>query len=117
VFNLSKKENPSINDQKEKIQDFSFAYKMYISARKDFTLGIALGITGSITAAYLVELDKTLFNYSINPVIEIIFRIFILQLILLYLINRYRWRTKIYENSLKGMIKRIEEINRDLDNA
>jgi hypothetical protein len=114
---LSKAKGDAIILQKEKIQDFSFAYRMYISARKDFVTGIALGITGSITASYIVQLDKTIFNFSSNNVFEILIRIFLLQLILLYIINRYRWRTRIYENSLKGMIERIDEINRDLEKS
>jgi hypothetical protein len=62
--------------QKEKIQDFSFAYRMYISARRDFVIGVTLGITGSIFAAYIVELDKTVFNFSSFTVIDILIRVF-----------------------------------------
>ena len=111
---MSEKEDSSIITQKERIQDFTFAYRMYISSRRDFLLGIALGVTGSITASYIVELDRTLFPYSSNPVFSILFRILLLQLVLVYLVNRYRWRTRNYENSLKGMVKRIEEINQEI---
>lgn len=112
---MSESNIETVKSQKEKIQEFSFAYRMYISARRDFLTGVALGITGSISAAYIVELDKIIFNFSSKTVFPILIRIFLLILLLLYLIHKYSQRTRSYENSLKGMIERIDELKHDLD--
>jgi len=114
---MSDAKGDEIISHKEKIQDLSFAYKMHISSRRDFLSGISLGIIGSITAAYIVELDKTIFMFSPYQVLGILVRIFLLTLLLINIINRYRKRTQIYENSLQGMIERLNEINRDIEKS
>ena len=114
---MSETKDDVLISNKEKIQNLSFSTKMYISSRRDFLNGISLGIIGSITAAYIVELDKTIFMFSPYQVLGILVRIFLLTLLLIIIINRYRKRTKIFENSLQGMIERLNDINRELEKS
>jgi len=106
-----------MEEQKEKIQDVSFAYRMNVSARRDFLLGIAIGITGSLTAAYLVELDRRLFDASAFTVLDIMVRITVLLALLVFVVRRYHARTQRYEDSLRAMSERLTEINRRLEEA
>ena len=112
-----KDEASSMEEQKEKIQDVSFAYRMYVSARRDFLLGIAIGITGSLTAGYLVELDRWLFDASTFTVMDILVRVAVLLALLVFVVRRYHARTQLYETSLKAMSERLTEINRRLEEA
>ncbi|MBN2334528.1 hypothetical protein JXL21_03140 [Candidatus Bathyarchaeota archaeon] len=100
-----------LEDQKEKIREVSFAYKMYVFSRRDFLLGIAIGITGSLTAAYLVELDRVLFQVARFTPVEVVVRILGLSLALGYVVHRYRQRTSQYEESMRKMSERMDEIN------
>jgi len=113
----AKDEASSMEEQKDKIQDVSFAYRMYVSARRDFLLGIAIGITGSLTAAYLVELDRRLFDAPTFTVLDILVRIAVLLALLIFVVRRYHARTQRYEDSLKAMSERLTEINRRLEEA
>jgi hypothetical protein len=114
---IEKDKVSSMEEQKEKIQDVSFAYRMHVSARRDFILGIAIGITGSLTAAYLVELDRRLFDVSTFTVPDILVRVVILLTLLVFVVRRYHARTQLYEDSLKAMSERLTEINRQLEDA
>lgn len=100
-----------LEKQKEIIREVSFAYKMYVSSRRDFLLGIAIGVTGSLTSAYLVELDRTLFDVARFTSAEVAARIIGLSLILGYVVRRYRQRTRQFEESVRNMSDRIDEID------
>lgn len=90
---------------------------MYVSARRDFLLGITIGITGSLTAAYLVELDRLLFDASTFTVLDILVRVAVLLALLVFVVRRYHTRTQLYEISLKAVSERLTEINRQLEDA
>ena len=84
------------NDSKEEllemqklIRDVSVSYRLYLLSRRDFLLGILIGVSGSIIAGNIVQLDNLLTSgeYSI---LGLIIRLGILFSILIYAMLNYR---------------------------
>jgi hypothetical protein len=108
--NVKVSEEEVLEEQRSRIRDVSSSYRIYLMSRRDFLIGVSIGITGSIASGYIIQLDRILFLENPNT-LNIGFRILIILFLLFYLSYRYRKRTKNLEEVLQRMNKRISEIN------
>jgi len=99
-------------EQVERLQDLSLSYHMYLLGKRGFLTGVIIGVSGSITASYLIELDLLLFKpFSL---FGLILRIVGMGSVLGYFIYNNRKRLKQIETLLKRIHDRSEKLQSEL---
>jgi hypothetical protein len=96
------------------IRDVTVSYRLYILSRRDFLLDILIGVSGSIIAGHIVQLDNLLTSgeYSI---LDLFTRLGIHFSVLIYTVLNYCKRTEDYERATRGMLKRNKEISDEIN--
>ena len=106
---MSTPNKEELQEKRDAIHEAALSYRMYLLSRRDFLRGIIIGVTGSITAGYIIQLDQLLFgDYT---VVSIGFRILVFLGILGYFMFQYQKRTGEYERAIKTMLETINQID------
>ena len=100
-------------EKQEILREASLSYRMYVLSRRDFLYGILIGVSGSIFAGYVVQLDILIFSkgYSIP---SLMVRLCILFSVVIYSVFNYRRRTKYYERAISNMVKSRETLSEQI---
>ncbi len=105
-----KESKEELVEMQEIIRDVSVSYRLYLLSRRDFLLGILIGVSGSIIAGYIVQLDLLLFSGK-HSVIGLILRLGVLFSVLIYVVLSFRKRTEDYKRAVEGMLERNKQIS------
>ena len=109
IVEMSTPNKEELQEKRDAIHEATLRYRMYLLSRRDFLRGIIIGVTGSITAGYIIQLDQLLFgDYT---VVSIGFRILLFLAILGYFLLQYQKRTEEYEAAIKTMLETINQID------
>jgi len=100
-------------EMQEIIRDVSVSYRLYLLSRRDFLLGIFIGVSGSIIAGYVIQIDILLSSEQYT-LLDLVIRLGLLLSVLIYTVFRYRKRTEDYERAIKGMLERNKEISEEI---
>ncbi|MCW4014718.1 MAG: hypothetical protein NWF07_17255 [Candidatus Bathyarchaeota archaeon] len=110
---MSTPDRAELQKKRAAIHEASLSYRMYLLSRRDFLRGIIIGVTGSITSGYFIQLDQLFFgNYT---VVSLSFRILLFLSILGYFMLLYQKRTEKYEIAIKTMMETINQIDDSIE--
>ena len=65
MVEMSTLEKEELLKKREAIHEASLSYRMYLLSRRGFLRGIIIGVTGSITSGYFIQLDQPFFGNTI----------------------------------------------------
>ncbi len=102
-----------LQQKRDAIHEASLNYRMYLLSRREFFRGIIIGVTGSITSGYFIQLDQLLFGEYTATGLG--FRILLFLGVLGYFLLKYQQRTGMYEKAIKSMLGTINEIDKTLE--
>lgn len=96
---------------KAQLEELGSSYRIMISSRNDFVLGIFIGLTSSILVSYITELERLMNPQGGFSIEELILRIGVLFLALGLVLYIYWRKTVKFRDVSRRISQRIIDLN------
>ena len=91
----------------DQLEDLASFYRITISSRNDFVLGIFMGLISSIMIVYLMDLERTMNPSGVLTIADLALRIGVLTASLAVVLYTYWMKTARFKQVSKNVNKKI----------